>query len=148
MSNTITIELCAEDRARLDRLTAALDNATPNCSACAETVAKIVKDTPAEATQGSQDEPKAEAEENTQPTDEVPWEVAEAVAEAASEAPKPTVTLEQIQQKVRQLAAGFGGAKRAAVRDIINAYAAKVSDIPEDKWPEVWVKLSALEQEG
>lgn len=162
MSNTITIELCAEDRARLDRLTAALEGATPNCSSCAETVAKIVKpdstmeqlaavmanaSDPTEAPQKPQDEPKAEAKENTQPAEETAT-APEPVAEAAPETEKPAVTLEQIHQKAMQLATIADGTKKAAVREIVNTYAKRISDLPEDKWPEIWDKLLALESEG
>ena len=148
MSNTITIELCAEDRARLDRLTIALESATPNCSSCAETVAKIMKPEPhTEAPQKPQDEPKAEVKENAQPHEE-PATAPEPVAEAAPETMKPTITLEEIHQKVLQLASSGNGAKKVSVRTLINTYANRVSDLPEDKWTEVWDKLVALESEG
>ena len=57
----------------------------------------------------------------------------------------PEITLEQVQKKVVQLAAGWGGAKKAQVRAIINDYAPKVPDLPVDKLPEVWERLLALE---
>lgn len=142
--NTITIELSAEDRARLDKLTEVLELAgkggTCNCKA---------EDKPAPKTKQSKPEKAAEtpteaADEptpTTTTTEEKPPETATAA---------PTVTLEQIQQKVVQLAAGNGGAKKAQVREIISAYGAKVSDLKEqpDKWGEVWAKLTALESEG
>lgn len=167
MSNTITIELCAEDRARLDRLTEALealqlpkaevllDTDAPKPAPeqvtvddvqkkLAETLAKT--NDPAEAPKNA----TGEAEAATLPTDhpaaeELPWQ-----EDAPAEPVKPTVTLEQIQQKVVQLAAGNGGAKKAKVREIINAYGAKVSDLKDqpEKWTEVWDKLTALESEG
>jgi hypothetical protein len=57
---------------------------------------------------------------------------------------KPSVTLEQIQQKVVKLAAA---GKKAEVREIVTTYGAKVSDLKDqpDKWDEVWGKLTALE---
>lgn len=93
MSNTITIELCAEDRARLDKLTTAL-------------------------------------EQRVAPAEKV----------------EPAVTLEQIQQKVVQLAAS-GAEKKAKVREVISTYGTKVSDLKDkpEKWDEVWEKLTALE---
>ena len=60
-------------------------------------------------------------------------------------AAKPAITLEQIQQKVLQLATANGGTKKAKAREIVNAYARKVSDLPQDKWGEVWDKLTKLE---
>lgn len=155
MSNTITIEFCAEDRARLDRLTAALERRLerriaqqeetqpdPVQQKLAETLAKA--ETPAEAPKSTTEAPEASALPVTQPEEETPTEEKSAPAETV----KPTVTLAQIQQKVIQLAAGFGGSKKAAVREIINAHAKKVTDLPKDKWAEVWGKLTALESEA
>lgn len=157
----ITHELCAEDRARLDRLAEALERKT--CDTCvsgvvaafekktaaesdpiseklAETLAKA--ETPAEAPKNVTEATKSEPAPNDHPADEdLPWPT-----EPAEEKTEPTVTLEQIQQKVIQLAAGNGGAKKTAVREIINAHAKKVSDLPADKWAEVWGKLCALEK--
>lgn len=147
--NTITIELSAEDRARLDKLTAALELAGKGTTA-PEIKTEDKPTTPEPKAKKSKPEKAAEtpteaADEPTPttdtPTEEKPTETATAT---------PTVTLEQIQQKVVQLAAGNGGAKKAQVREIISAYGAKVSDLKEqpDKWGEVWAKLTALESEG
>jgi predicted DNA-binding protein len=147
MSNTITIELCAEDRARLDRLAAALETRTTPADPIQEQLAAVIANasTPTECPTEATEEPKAEAAPTIQPEEEAPTEAEETTP---AEAPKPTVTLEQIQQKVVQLAAGFGGSKKAKVREIINAYAKKVTDLPEDKWAEVWAQLTAMESEG
>lgn len=140
MSTNIIIELSAEDRARIDRLTEALQNRVAQveafiaCGKQAETEGRTeTAETAKEATEG----PTPPA---TPPKEETP-------ENATKESDVPTVTLAQIQQKVIQLAAGFGGKKKAAVREIVNGYAKKVSDIPEDKLAEVWGKLSALESE-
>lgn len=168
MSNTITIELCAEDRARLDRLTAALerriaqvDDFIANYQGAAESVqeetqpdpvqqklaaAMAKASTPTEATEKAAEATEASTPPVTQPEEESPTEE----AETPTDADVPTVTLEQIQQKVVQLAAGFGGTKKAKVKEIINAYGTKVSDLKDvpGKWSEVWAKLTALESEG
>ena len=108
--NTITIELCKEDRKRLDDILTALAVA-------------ILK----------------------------PEEVNKARAELAAEtkeAPKeespvsPSVTRADIQQLVVELSAA---GKKGEVKDIITAYAPRVSGIPEDKFVEVWQKLSSIE---
>ena len=112
--NIITIQLCAEDRERLDRLKEALEN-------------RITQAAP------------------SVPTESV---TVESESSVSVKEDKPVVTLEQIHQKVVLIAAGFGGTKKVAVRELINAYAKKVSDLPEDKWQEVWDKLTALESEG
>lgn len=145
MSNNITIELCAEDRARLDRLTAALEK---RVTQEAEVVMDPVREALAEALEKAapsvkpQNEPQATeepAKAETLPKEETP---------ATAGEDKPSITLAQIQQKVIQLSTANKGAKKAAVREIVNAYATKVSDLPEDKWLDVWDKLTALEQEG
>lgn len=141
-------EFCAEDRARLDRLAEALEKNTHNCESCVQTAINM---TQAVIQTPTKEEPAEEPAEQktpatTQPEEEKPAEVKEAPAEEA----KPSVTPEQIQQKVVQLCAGFEGKKKPAVRAIINAYGAKVSDLKDqpDKWDEVWTKLTALEAEA
>ncbi len=165
--NNITIELCAEDRARIDKLITALENVTPKLAITklnegdpgytpheekAPTQKKV--STAAEAVQAMKDfAEKAEktsqdAQEETHPLQPTaPWDEQPATGEktAPAEEKKPAVTNEQIQQKVMQLAVADGGSKKAQVREIVNAYAKKVSDIPEDKWVEVWGKMTALE---
>ena len=160
---TITHELCAEDRARLDRLTAALEALQPTsvhlnppiCKADPEqmTIADLEKklaetlartNDPADTPKNATEEAEAMTPPTPQPEEEKPTEEEDAQPEQAEE---PTVTLEQIQQKVVQLAAGNNGAKKAKVREIVNAYAKKVSDLPEDKWSEVWSQLTDLEKE-
>lgn len=145
MSNIITIELCAEDRARLDKIIAGLEN-TPNCDSCvrsAITLAKSAAQTATEPQEAPKEEPKAE----TNPTEETPQEATqEPESDAPAEKVEPAVTLEQIQQKVVQLAAS-GAEKKAKVREVISAYGTKVSDLKDkpEKWDEVWQKLTALE---
>ena len=123
--NRITIELCAEDRARIDRLTEALEGQARGY-VLSETL--------------SAPEPvEPEQPENVQaPEEEAPAPAVE--APAAPEA--PSVTKPDVQRKVVELSAA---GKKAEVREIITAYATKVSDIPEDKVAEVWQKLTALE---
>lgn len=156
--NKITIELCAEDRARLDKLNELLeaqitltsdilDKGLPTVKPTksdelTETLKAVVEEVknPVEPPEISTPPVTPKAEEAPTPTEEA--------QPAPAEPAKPSVTLAQIQQKVVQLAAGYNGSKKAAVREVINAYAKKVSDLPEDKWDEVWSKLTALESEG
>ena len=56
--------------------------------------------------------------------------------------PARVVKLSDIQQKVVELSAA---GMKAQARDIVKAYAEKVSAIPEDKLQEVWDKLDSLE---
>lgn len=156
MSNNfnLTIELGPESQAKLDKILEALQGFHPNCHSCVESAVAMTKDlaeaaakaeTP-ETAQELQEAPKAEAPEITHPVEEdSPFP--EPLPAAPAEEEKPSVTPEQLQQKVVQLAAANNGAKKARVREIVNAYARKVSDIPEDKRAEVWDKLTQLESE-
>lgn len=119
MSNTITIELCAEDRARLDRIAELLEpvrDVSPSL-ACQEEGEKFGNG------------------------------LAEGLAQASAPTPepeKPKATLTDIQSLVQKLAAS-GSDKRNAVKKIVNAYASRVSEIPEEKFGEVMEQLTALE---
>lgn len=130
--NTITIELCREDRERLDKVIDLL-NARPNCQSCTESVVRMVT--------ASQSTPARDASEPVEFIKDTP--APEMPAEPAQQAEtKPRVTKTDIQQKVIQLSAA---GKKAQVREIVTAVATKVSDIPEDKLAEVWDKLNTLE---
>ena len=121
--NHITIELCAEDRARLDKILAALEN-HPNCGPCLETVKNLADAIEAQPEAPKQEEPEASKQEATEPE------------------PAAKYTPNDIQQAaVRLIAAG----KKQQVREIVQTYAGKISDIPTDKCDEVMAKLTALE---
>lgn len=151
----ITVELCSEDRATLDNILQALialvrprkvahtieeleqqlKEARGEVEPQIDPLAKQLRDAIAGAAKNATEAAKPETPTNTPTQPETPTEAT------------PFVTLEDIQQKVMQLATVNGGAKKDRVRGIVNAYAQKVSDIPADKWPEVWAKLNALEKE-
>lgn len=120
---TITIALCQEDRARLDKIIAALEQ---------------TQMTPVEMPI-----PETEAPAEVQ---EAPEESAEAVNEETApepaEAPSNEVSLSDIQKKVVELSAA---GKKAEVRDIITKFANRVSAIPAEHTAEVWGLLSAIE---
>lgn len=147
MKSTIYLEFCAEDRARIDRLTVALENASVGTLIEVEETAPPEPEKPTAA----KPEPVAVPDEgpnwypggSSEPEEVVP-EVAEPEAFDG-----PAITLEQIQQKVVSICAA-NGAKKADVKAIINMYGTKVSDLKgqQDKWPEVWTALLALESEG
>lgn len=142
MSNTIHIELPGIE-AKLDRIIELLET-THNCDECAKTIAAYVangcKDFPAEvvttdAPAAPAEAPKPEPVEPVTPAEETP-------AQAAEPPAAPAVTVAEVQQKVVQLSAA---GKKDAVREIVKAYADRVSAIPEDKLAEVMDKLTALE---
>lgn len=76
-------------------------------------------------------------------------DAAPAAAPASAPAPevtaaKPCTKADLSQLVVRLSAAGL----KAQVREIITAYADRVSNIPEDKYAEVMARLAALEGSG
>lgn len=133
--NTITIELCQEDRARLDKIIEALEESRT-----------IVVNNMSAAPNVELDEPKVETEElmEGQVTVEEIAETTEQspVEEVPVEEPIKVVSLSDIQKKVVELSAA---GKKAEVRDIITKYANRVSAIPAEHTAEVWNQLIGLE---
>ena len=149
MSNTITIELCAEDRARLDRIADRLeaqialtqymmDNGEPQPAKAAEPdelTAKLQA-----IVDGAKTEPKAEEEQTptiTPPTEETPTE-----SEPTATVDEITVTRADLGTKVRELmTSGY----KEQVKEIVKSYAPTVPGVPEDKVAECYKRLVALE---
>lgn len=157
MANIIEFKLCQEDRERLDKIIDLLAAAgTPYPAAGTDTVLPGQDDEPAKG------EPKADEPALT-PTPEEP-QAEEPALKPTPEEPKaePSVTLEEIQQKVVKLCAvnsqaadpeeeeKRARARKAKVRAIINEYGAKVSDLKDkpEKWDEVHKRLCVVESEG
>lgn len=160
MSNTITIELCAEDRARLDRLAAAMEartaqvetilagraetNSEPTTAQdeiqakLAETLAKANE--PVEAPKNATEEDEVSTPTTTPQEEEMPTQ--EEPAQAQTE---KKVTHDELLAKVVELSAKDLKLK-AQVRDIILAYAPRVKAVPEDKLNECYAKVVALEK--
>ena len=129
--NKITIELCAEDRARLDRLTEALEKRT--CDKCVTTAMEYVKNaTEAKSEPTVAEEPTIKEEETAPPGEETP-----AVTE-----PTRKVDRAELRAKVIELSAK--GLKEQT-KDIVRVYAPTVSSVPEEKLTECFEKLVALE---
>ena len=129
MSNHITIELCKEDRQRLDEVIGFLGLIVGQKYSQQEALAVL-------------EQTEQPAPVNEHPVDEVsPHVVPEPVAE-----PEANYTKEDVQALVLKLAAP-GTGKKDAVKAIVNEYAKKVSDIPEEKLNEVMAKLQKLAEE-
>lgn len=140
----ITVELCAEDRARLDKILDLLEKDYKD-AAVAVRDATIYSIDPAgelratsKTAQAPTEETKPEPVEPVTPAEEGQLEGQLGLFEAET----PAVKLTDVQQKVVALSAA---GKKDAVRDIIKAYADRVSAIPEDKLAEVLDKLNGLE---
>jgi hypothetical protein len=133
--NVITIELCAEDRGRLDKIIELLGGLRlPDCSSCSKDLAGYLDHATSVL--------EARSEEAAAPTVKAP-----VVAEPEPVKAAPAVTLEQIQKKATQIAAASAD-KKAKLRALVNQYASKVTDLPADTWPAVWDALCALESEA
>lgn len=142
----VTIELCAEDRARLDALRAALDNKY-NCKDCVALVTEmfdnLAKGTTASGT--AQNSPKIEPQTKENPkAEELPAEKENAPKQATEpqEAAVKSVSRDEVQSKVVSLCAA---GKKAEVKALVNKYAERVGAIPEEKLAEVYEQLGALE---
>ena len=134
MNNTITIELCAEDRARLDRLAEALERKA--CDKCVTSAIQLLKAemVPSEPTKQVSDKPT----EVISPVEEaIPME-----EEPKTPAPVRTVDRAELRAKVIELSAK---GLKDKVRDIVTAYAPTVKDVPDDKLVECYDSLVGLE---
>ena len=137
--NTITIELSGEDRGRLDKLLAAVDALNASLLANQGMIAIADAGTHAEAHSEPQTAQETAHGKVTTHAENAPQN-AEQTATEASDA----VTLADVQRKVVELC-GPPHNKKAQVREIVKAYAPKVTGIPADKCAEVMGKLTALE---
>lgn len=143
--NNITIELCTEDRARIDALFQELVNVR-RLLAGAETeapkAAEPVK--PAEAPKAEApkqaEAPKTEAPKQEAPKQATPEPAPAPKTEAAPAAPE--VTVAELQAKVVEL---VNAGKKAETREIILKYAQNVGSIPAEKRAEVLGLLNGLE---
>ncbi len=75
---------------------------------------------------------------------ENPQETLECTESESKESPTPAteVCLSDLQRIIVELS---GTNLKAQARAIVKSYAERVSEIPADKWHEVWEKLTALE---
>lgn len=131
MKMTVTLDLAKEDRQRLDVISDTLEliRLALTTSGTPFPAPEPVKEAPQEAAGATQEEP-------------APVHTPESERPTAPQEPAKAVKLSDIQQKVVTLSAA---GRKAEVREIVKAYAEKVSALPEDKLSEVWDKLSALE---
>ena len=143
----ITTELCAEDRARIDRLTTAMEQLAPITMQTDETVlafmtegigiGKITKT----KDHGDFVEIIPEGTDLNDLTAPGTYKM-ETGPEAQPLPAAPQHTKAELQQKVVSL---VSAGKKEEVKDIIKQYAAKVSEVPAEKVDEVWAKLEQLE---
>lgn len=142
--NTITINLCDQDRELLSNILEALKSQS-NCTQCAQ-----ISSAYAQELKELHSEPKAEDHPVSEPfpveptvTEEAPEpaEEPEPVAEVVMTEEEP-ITHAELLSLVRELSKTK---HFSTARDIVKSYADCVSDIPEDKLAEAYFKLNALE---
>lgn len=146
--NTIEFRLCNEDRARLDRIIAALEGLTP-APAPAEFQTRYMGkwNIPAEP---AEEHPADAPTTHLEPTVAAPdAPVAEpAPVEPAPVEPAPTPEVKSISKSEFQKAIVSRCAEspvmKAKVQALVHRYATSVSAIPEDKRSEVLAELAAL----
>lgn len=130
----VTIELCAEDRARLDNILAALEKgAKPSIEKAGEGLKAT-----AESAKKAAAKQEAPAEPEPEKAEEAPWEEPKPAQPEAV----PEVSAAELQSKVVQL---VGKGKKDAARAIVMEYAPNVGSIPAEKRAEVLARLNALE---
>lgn len=158
MSNHITIELCAEDRARLDRLAEALERKTcDKCVATAMEFAKLRIDPKPETDHVQQKlaETLAKAEESVEAPKNAPEqaETSTTTTTAPKEEkptgeeptqPTATKTVDRADLRAKVIELSAKGLKEQT-KDIVRAYAQTVTAVPDDKVTECYEKLVALE---
>lgn len=126
--NTITIELCAEDRARLDGILDGLLNL------------QVIVGYSEQVREAERLKDEALASVETAPAETAPVETAP--AETA-----PDYTTEDVQALIRELIGPENPDEvKAAAKKVVMSYAEKVSKIPAEKIPEAYQKLSALKE--
>ena len=139
--NHITIEFCKEDRQRIDELIG-----------LAAWITGALKDLAANTTAAKMEKMEPIKFVNEHPVDDVsPHAAPESDPNQLSffdQAPAELVnyTKADVQALVMKLAAP-GTGKKEAVKAIVNEYAKKISDIPEEKLNEVMAKLNQLAEE-
>ena len=175
MSNIITIELCAEDRARLDRLAEALERKA--CDKCVQTAIEAMKCNAQPTNEPEAVDPVQKALAETMSAVSDPVEAPRNTTEATETSTQPTTPLEEEKPTAEEPVASLEEEKpmaeepviptptrvvdrselRAKVielsakgfkeqtRDIVRSYAQTVTAVPEDKITECYEKLEALE---
>jgi hypothetical protein len=135
MSNHITIELCAEDRQRIDELIAFAGLITSELKSHRPLQLQSIDENGIRFGTAAEEHPVDAVAPHGEPEPVADPEPAEKVYK---------VTKADIMAKVQALAAP-NNPKREQAKAIVKSYGAKVSDIPEDKYDEVMDKLVELE---
>lgn len=144
---TITLQLSPETGKKLDTIIDLLKGLRPNCQECVDYAQRAMDQAVADAAaRTAQDATKEAPAPTTHPADAVsPYPDQAPAAEAKK--PEPEITLDMIRQKVTLLRASTDKRKKDGAKDIVQAYAPNIPGLKDcqDKWPEIWAKLTELE---
>lgn len=145
--NEITIKLSGDDKALLIGLFSAVKDLTAAVQALNTYPATLETAEPEQTLETPTEPPSAPTEpsEETTPGNNTP-EPEKPVESRTEPSSEPQYTKADVQSRVVALCANPDHKK--AVKRIITEYAPKVSEIPEDKYPEVIAKLELLAMEG
>lgn len=146
MSNiNVTLEFHPDDRKRLDELIGFIPYLIEGLQKlAAQPTQQTATKTTNDPTPAREETPKTE-----HPADAVSPHGAPEPAEEPAKPEAPKYTKADIQARVQKLAAPtMPDSKRQGAKAIVKSYGAKVSDIPEEKYPEVMARLDELEKEG
>ena len=135
MSNHIIIELCAEDRQRIDELIAFAGLIASEMKSHRPLQLRSIDENGIRFGTAAEEHPVDAVAPHGEPV---------ADPEPAAEPELPQYTKDDVLAKVQKLAAP-NNPKREQAKAIVKSYGAKVSDIPADKYDEVMAKLAELE---
>lgn len=146
--NTIIIELCPEDRARLDAILEELKSSHPNCERCVSTMGESGKNATAAAMHPVDAVPPATVEDVAPAPDPAP---APAPA-AADPAPAPATeeekyTLEKVRSAVMSASRKSPELKKK-VKALLNQYAESVTKLQEADYPAFMAGLKEVVANG
>ena len=144
--NTIIIELCPEDRARLDAILEELKSSRPNCERCVSTMGESWKNATAAAMHPVDAVPPATVEDVAP----APDPVLAAADPAPAPAPAPgeeKYTLEKVRSAVMSASRKSPELKKK-VKALLNQYAESVTKLQEADYPAFMSGLKKLTEEA
>lgn len=142
---TITAELCKDDRVRLDELANRIDTLIAvGLELCKKNVYEVQPLAPAETQQNDAEAANTPANESVELEGQVSLDEVVPAASGKLGDKGNEKLFSAVQQKVVKLSAA-GKESKAAVREIVQKFATKVSDIPAEEYDTVMEQLAALE---
>ena len=144
----IVMELCPEDRARLDAILEELKSSRPNCERCVSAMGESWKNATAAAQHPVDAVPPATVEDVAPAPDPAPAPAPAAADPGPAPAPEEEkYTLEKVRSAVMSASRKSPELKKK-VKALLNQYAESVTKLPEVDYPVFMAKLNALVNSG